>query len=284
MTVSASRSATSSQPIFSGIPDMCHSGRRKLPLLTGAVVPAFSHHAPDETLERPSWFAPGIALHSRPARGTPRRERRGDPAAGEGDRALARWEGRPFHHAELVIGPATSGRIRWHSSPPPRCGEERKFVLAARFFASELWLTTNCQATKQIGASGGSCFVLEPPLIDSLPARMIPKSGLPVFGRNHAQEKEAERRQTQGCACPHASGVRDAPRRKAACAALRLRARSPADVPLAVLASGTFVPKAQRRARLPGSGAKAAACRTRRLGHSDATRAPVVVWRVANAP
>jgi len=64
--------------------------------------------------------------------------------------------------------------------------------------------------------------------------------------------------------CPHASGVRDAPRSKAACAALRLRARSPAGVPLAVLTSGTFVPKAQRRARLPDGGAKAAACRTRR--------------------
>src|SRR5580658_9155917 len=46
------------------------------------------------------------------------------------------------------------------------------------------------------------------------------------------KEKEAERRQTQVFACPHASGVRDAPRRKAACAALRLRARSPAGVPL----------------------------------------------------
>ena len=65
--------------------------------------------------------------------------------------------------------------------------------------------------------------------------------------------------------CPHASGVRDAPRRKAACAALRLRARSPAGVPLAVLASGTFVPKAQHRARLSEGGAKAAACRTHRL-------------------
>ena len=124
----------------------------------------------------------------------------GTPLRGRGTARLARWEGRPFHHAELVIGPATSGRIRWHGSPPRVAGEERKFVLAARFFASELWLTTNCQATKQIGASGGSCFVLEPPLIDSLPARMIPKSGLPVFGRGHAQEKEAERRQTQGCA------------------------------------------------------------------------------------
>src|ERR1700683_3315069 len=44
-----------------------------------------------------------------------------------------------------------------------------------------------------------------------------------------------------------------------------------------VLTSGTFVPKAQRRARLPENGAKAAACRTRRLGHSEAPRAPVVV-------
>jgi hypothetical protein len=77
--------------------------------------------------------------------------------------------------------------------------------------------------------------------------------------------------------CPHASGVRDAPRRKAACAALRLRARSPAGVPLAVLASGTFVPKAQRRARLPEVGAKAAACRTRHFRSSDAPRAPVIV-------
>jgi len=52
--------------------------------------------------------------------------------------------------------------------------------------------------------------------------------------------------------------------RKAACAALRLRARSPAGIPLAVFAKGTFVPKAQRRARLPENGAKAAACRTHR--------------------
>jgi hypothetical protein len=45
----------------------------------------------------------------------------------------------------------------------------------------------------------------------------------------------------------------------------------------AVLTSGTFVPKAQHRARLPKNGAKAAACRTHRLGHSDAPRAPVIV-------
>src|SRR6202020_1691621 len=69
-----------------------------------------------------------------------------------------------------------------------------------------------------------------------------------------ARTREKIRKRNAGrriVSCPHASGVRDAPRRKAACAALRLRARSPAGVPLAVLASGTFVPRAQRRARLP---------------------------------
>ena len=94
---------------------------------------------------------------------------------------------------------------------------------------------------------------------------MIPKSGRPVFGkRSCANKRKRNAGRRIGC-CPHASGVRDAPRSKAACAALRLRARSPAGVPLAVLASGTFVPKAQRRARLPKDDAKAAACRTLRL-------------------
>jgi hypothetical protein len=50
----------------------------------------------------------------------------------------------------------------------------------------------------------------------------------------------------------------------AACAALRLRARSPAGIPLTVFTSGTFVPRAQLRARLPEDDAKAAACRTHR--------------------
>jgi hypothetical protein len=49
-----------------------------------------------------------------------------------------------------------------------------------------------------------------------------------------------------------------------ACAALRLRARSPAGIPLAVFANRTFVPRAQLRARLPKGDAKAAACRTHR--------------------
>ena len=43
----------------------------------------------------------------------------------------------------------------------------------------------------------------------------------------------------------------------AACAALRLRARSPAGIPLAVFANRTFVPRAQLRARLPEDSAKA---------------------------
>jgi hypothetical protein len=60
-------------------------------------------------------------------------------------------------------------------------------------------------------------------------------------------------------------------------AALRLRARSPAGIPLAVFANRTFVPRAQLRARLPKGDAKAAACRTHRQGYSDAPRAPVVL-------
>jgi hypothetical protein len=78
------------------------------------------------------------------------------------------------------------------------------------------------------------------------------------------QLKESGTPADAGVRCPHASGVRDAPRSKAACAALRLRARSPAGIPLTVFANGTFVPKAQRRARLPKGDAKAAACRTHR--------------------
>jgi hypothetical protein len=82
-----------------------------------------------------------------------------------------------------------------------------------------------------------------------------------------------------GVRCPRASGVRDAPRSKAACAALRLRARSPAGIPLTVFANRTFVPRAQLRARLPERRHKRSGhSRTRRLfGHSDAPRAPVVL-------
>jgi hypothetical protein len=86
--------------------------------------------------------------------------------------------------------------------------------------------------------SGKSCFVYETPLIDSLPAK-----------------KEAERRQTQG--------LLPARKRRAGRATEKGGLRRP---PLAgalacrrstaVLTSGTFVPKAQRRARLPENGAK----------------------------
>ena len=74
-------------------------------------------------------------------------------------------------------------------------------------------------------------------------------SGTPANASSHARTQAA-------CGTRH--------ERRAACAALRLRARSPAGVPLAVLASGTFVPRAQLRARLPDDDAKAAACRTLR--------------------
>ena len=97
-------------------------------------------------------------------------------------------------------------------------------VFRVRVFADDKLLSDAA-----IGASGRSCFVHETPLFDSLPARMIPKSGLPVFGRDHAQEKEAERRQTQGshARTQAACGTRHGERRLAppsACGRARLPA------------------------------------------------------------
>jgi hypothetical protein len=74
--------------------------------------------------------------------------------------------------------------------------EKSNLVPAARFFRVEFCANQKDQATKLLERSGRSRFIYETPLIDSLPARMIPKSGLPVFGQDHAQEKEAERWQT----------------------------------------------------------------------------------------
>ena len=83
---------------------------------------------------------------------------------------------------------------------------------------------------------------------------MIPKSGLPVFGRNHAQEKEAERRQTHCLvpACKRRAGraTESGLRRPPLAGALACRRSTTA------LAGGTFVPRAQLRARLPEHGAK----------------------------
>src|SRR5580692_5640531 len=56
-------------------------------------------------------------------------------------------------------------------------------------------------------------------------AKALLNGGLP------AKNKESGTPADAGVRCPHASGVRDAPRSKAACAALRLRARSPAGIP-----------------------------------------------------
>ena len=77
--------------------------------------------------------------------------------------------------------------------------------------------------------------------------------------------------------CPRASGVRDAPRRKAACAALRLRARSPAGVPLRFspaglssrrLSIGPGFPKAARKLRRARTHRFRSQRSTSRAGHS----------------
>jgi hypothetical protein len=127
-------------------------------------------------------------------------------------------------------------------------GEESAAVLAARFSRLS-FANHHDQATKPSGTSGRGRFVYETPLIDSPPA--INKG-----------ERNAGRRIVLMPARKRRAGRAT---ESAACAALRLRARSPAGIPLTVFTSGTFVPKAQRRARLPKDHAKAAACRTHRL-------------------
>jgi hypothetical protein len=110
--------------------------------------------------------------------------------------------------------------------------------------------------------------------------RMTPKSGLPVFGPRSCATKKGERNAGRRIVLMPAHKRRAGrATEKAACAALRLRARSPAGVPLTVFANGTFVPRAQHRARLPERRLKRSGhSRTRRLfGHSDAPRAPVLL-------
>src|SRR5580692_11063080 len=109
-----------------------------------------------------------------------------------------------------------------------------EIVLAARFSHPSFANPKN-QATKQPERSGRSRFVYETLLIDSPPA--INKG-----------ERNAGRRIVLMPAHKRRAGRAT---EKSACAALRLRARSPAGIPLTVFTSGTFVPKAQRRARLP---------------------------------
>jgi hypothetical protein len=80
-----------------------------------------------------------------------------------------------------------------------------------------------------------------------------------------------------GVRCPRASGVRDAPRSKAACAALRLRARSPAGVPPRFSPRGLSSRRFSVGPGFPRRNVKLRRAATRHLGHSDAPRAPVVV-------
>ena len=107
--------------------------------------------------------------------------------------------------------------------------------------------------------------------------RVIPKSVVAVFGQDHAQEKGSGTPADAFVVCPYASGVRDAPGSKAACAALRLRARSPAGVPLRFSPAGL---SSRRLSVGPGFPKKARKLRRAARtvsGHSDAPRAPVVL-------
>jgi hypothetical protein len=151
--------------------------------------------------------------------------------------------------------------------PLPRiAGEERKIVLAARFFAPEFLRSLviarsgSDEAIQNSQCSQLDCFAIARNGDNERP-RKIKGSGTPADARFVARTQAA-------CGTRHGKGGL---RRPPLAGALACRRST------AVLTSGIFVPKAQRRARLPENGAKAAACRTHRLGHSEAPRAPVLV-------
>jgi hypothetical protein len=116
-----------------------------------------------------------------------------------------RWSqkcGSRCHYSALIEAPV-AGKA-WRKALP----------FSRRGFSRPSFASQKDQATKRPARSDRSRFVYETPLIDSPPAK---------------NKRIAERRQTHLSSCPHASGVRDAPRRKrlappSACGRARLPA------------------------------------------------------------
>jgi hypothetical protein len=151
---------------------------------------------------------------------------------------------------KFTAGPATSGRTRLSGN------DEQKSVLAARFFCARGLLNlviASVSEAIQPSAHNLDCFVATAPRNDD------------DHDHDHDHERKGSEtpanalsfaRTQAACGAHHGKGGL---RRPPLAGALACRRST------AVLTSGTFVPRAQHRARLPEAGAKAAACRTRRV-------------------
>ncbi len=165
--------------------------------------------------------------------------------------AAARWEGRrrrrvlgrhycstaacPLHHAEPVIGPATSGRTRWRGPPPPHFvrGRISATVLATRARPSYAYAIRKIDPRSRIASrlrrrwnrlSARSCptnkrKACSPDERSDIRGRSTSLNAAPGYRFAHPgyQEREAERRQAHQSKPPRLTGAARAKRRALAC-------------------------------------------------------------------
>jgi hypothetical protein len=171
--------------------------------------------------------------------------------------AMFRWCRRQSEprHCEEPTGPARSGR------PDDRLRVEAIPPLALHWIASLSLAMTRTKRRSKSERVVKAVSSTKRPL--STRFRQKRRSGTPADAMSHARTQAA-------CGAHHGKGGL---RRPPLAGALACRRST------AVLANGTFVPRAQHRARLPerrhkGSGHSR---KRRPFGHSDAPRAPVVM-------
>jgi hypothetical protein len=178
----------------------------------------------------------------------------------------------------MVGGARPLHRLRRSPSPAPFhfAGAHKQIRSRGAFFAPEF-----CQPYL---VTAGLDPAVHTDLRHGKPHRQI-RVGFPfawIAGSSPAMTKarnkrEAERRQTHCLAARTQAACGTRHEKRAACATLRLRARSPAGVPRRFSPKGLSSRGLSFGPGFPKAARKAAACRTRRLGHSEAPRAPVVV-------
>jgi hypothetical protein len=180
--------------------------------------------------------------------------------------------------AGIAGSPPPPRSLRSHGPPPPLRFTSRGRIIRNRsrgaLFASEFCHTRHCEererrSNPEFVSSG---WIASLPLAMTIEQRSKAIKSVSCIKRllstRFRQNKKwnAGRRNVLLPAHKRRAGRAT---EKAACAALRLRARSPAGIPLTVFANGTFVPRAQLRARLPTSRAG------RSAGRHDARAARV---------